>query len=67
MIDGVAAAGTAAEVTAKVQRFHDAGARHFVFLPATAGADQKPVLDRLFGDVVPALYEYAGRRPETAR
>jgi hypothetical protein len=38
-----------------------------VFLPATAGADQKPVLDRLFGDVVPALYEHASRRPETAR
>jgi probable F420-dependent oxidoreductase len=59
MIDSVAAAGTAAEVTAKLCAFYDAGARHFVFHAATAGADQRPVLDRLFAEVVPALHEYA--------
>jgi probable F420-dependent oxidoreductase len=59
MIDSVAAAGTAAEVTAKLCQFYDAGARHFVFHAATAGGDQRPVLDRLFAEVVPALHEYA--------
>ena len=59
MIDSVAAAGTATEVAAKLQSFYDAGARHFVFLPATAGADQRPVLDRLFAEVVPALRDHA--------
>ena len=59
MIDRVATAGTAAEVTEHLQQFYDAGARHFVFSPATAGADPTPVLDRLFGEVVPALREHA--------
>jgi len=62
MIDKVAAAGTTAEVTAKLRRFYDAGARHFVFMPATAGGDPGPVLDRLFGEVTPALHEHAQRR-----
>ena len=61
MIDKVAAAGNAVEVTAKLLAFYDAGARHFVFLPATAGADPKPVLDRLFGEVTPALHGSARR------
>jgi alkanesulfonate monooxygenase SsuD/methylene tetrahydromethanopterin reductase-like flavin-dependent oxidoreductase (luciferase family) len=61
MIDSVAAAGTASEVTAKLKGFYDAGARHFVFLAATAGAPQRQVLDRLLGDVVPALREYANQ------
>ena len=56
MVDSVAAAGTPDEVTAKLQAFYDAGARHFVFMPATAGADPKPVIDRLFAEVVPALH-----------
>ncbi len=59
MVDSVAAAGTVDEVTAKLRAFHDAGARHFVFSPATAGADPQAVHDRLLGDVVPALREYA--------
>jgi alkanesulfonate monooxygenase SsuD/methylene tetrahydromethanopterin reductase-like flavin-dependent oxidoreductase (luciferase family) len=59
MIDSVAAAGTVGEVMAKLRAFYDAGARHFVFHAATAGADQQPVLDRLFAEVVPALHEYA--------
>ena len=59
MVDSVAAAGTVDEVTEKLEAFHDAGARHFVFSPATAGGDTRPVIDRLFGDVVPALHEYA--------
>ena len=56
MIDRVAAAGTPTEVTAKLQAFIDAGAGHFVFAPATASADHRPVLDRLFAEVVPALH-----------
>ncbi len=59
MVDSVAAAGTAGEVLAKLMAFYDAGARHFVFSPATAAADPGPVIDRLLGDVVPALREHA--------
>jgi len=58
MVDRVAAAGTVDEVTEKLRAFHAAGARHFVFSPATAGADPQPVVDRLFGDIVPALREH---------
>jgi probable F420-dependent oxidoreductase len=61
MIDRVAAAGTADEVTAKLQAFYDAGARHFVFMPATGGAPHGPVLDRLFAEVAPPLHEHAAR------
>jgi probable F420-dependent oxidoreductase len=59
MIDRVAAAGTVGEVTAKLQAFYDAGARHFVFLPITAGAPEQPVLDRLFTEVLPPLRTHA--------
>jgi probable F420-dependent oxidoreductase len=59
MIDRVAAAGTVEEVTTKLKDFYDAGARHFVFCPATAGADAQPVLDQLFGEILPRLHEYA--------
>lgn len=61
MVDNVAAAGTPDEVTAKVKAFYDAGARHFVFSPATAGGDPRPVLDRLFGDVMPSLRAHTGQ------
>lgn len=66
MIDRVAAAGTAGEVTVKLREFYDAGARHFVFLPATAGDDQRPVLDRLFAEVVPSLQEHAAAGTSSA-
>jgi probable F420-dependent oxidoreductase len=59
MIDRVAAAGTSAEVTAKVRDFYDAGARHFVFVPATPTESRPRVLDQLFGEVVPALRDHA--------
>jgi alkanesulfonate monooxygenase SsuD/methylene tetrahydromethanopterin reductase-like flavin-dependent oxidoreductase (luciferase family) len=55
MVDSVAAAGTAGEVGQKLQDFVDAGARHFIFLPATGGNDPEPVLHSLFEDVVPGL------------
>jgi alkanesulfonate monooxygenase SsuD/methylene tetrahydromethanopterin reductase-like flavin-dependent oxidoreductase (luciferase family) len=61
MIDSVAGAGTPAEVTSKLEAFYDAGARHFIFHASTAGADPRPVFDRLFGEVVPALHEHAVR------
>jgi probable F420-dependent oxidoreductase len=59
MVDSVAAAGTAAEVTEKVIAYYDAGARHFVFNPATFGADTRPVIDVLLGEVMPAVREHA--------
>jgi alkanesulfonate monooxygenase SsuD/methylene tetrahydromethanopterin reductase-like flavin-dependent oxidoreductase (luciferase family) len=59
MIDRVAAAGTVAEVTEKLCAFYDAGARHFVFAPMVEGGDPTRLLDKLFGEVVPALKEHA--------
>lgn len=66
MIDRVAAAGTAAEVTTKVQAFYDAGARHFVFVPATGLADSRSVLDQLFAEVVPSLRQHAASAPSSS-
>jgi probable F420-dependent oxidoreductase len=67
MVDSVAAAGTADDVLARLCALHDAGARHFVLCPATAGADTAPVIERLARDVVPALRKHAagqkGARP----
>jgi probable F420-dependent oxidoreductase len=54
MIDRVAAAGTVDEVADKLQEFVDAGARHFVFTPTVRGP-VRPLLDRLFAEVVPRL------------
>ena len=54
MIDRVAAAGTVDQVTATLQAFVDAGARHLVFTPMVRG-DPRPLLDRLVGDVLPRL------------
>jgi probable F420-dependent oxidoreductase len=54
MIDRVAAAGTAEQVTATLQAFVDAGARHLVFTPMVR-ADPRPLLDRLVGEVLPRL------------
>jgi alkanesulfonate monooxygenase SsuD/methylene tetrahydromethanopterin reductase-like flavin-dependent oxidoreductase (luciferase family) len=62
-VDSVAAAGTLEEVSAKVEAFYDAGARHFVFCPATATADAHPVVEQLLEDVVPALREHATVEP----
>jgi alkanesulfonate monooxygenase SsuD/methylene tetrahydromethanopterin reductase-like flavin-dependent oxidoreductase (luciferase family) len=61
MVDRVAAAGTPAEVLARLVAFHDAGARHFVFCPATAEADPGPVVDKLVDDLLPALRDHASR------
>ncbi len=54
MIERVAAAGTAEQVTATLQAFVDAGARHLVFTPMVRG-DARPLLDTLVGDVLPRL------------
>jgi probable F420-dependent oxidoreductase len=54
MIDRVAAAGTVDEVTATLQAFVDAGARHLVFTPMVRG-NPRPLLDRLVAEVLPRL------------
>jgi alkanesulfonate monooxygenase SsuD/methylene tetrahydromethanopterin reductase-like flavin-dependent oxidoreductase (luciferase family) len=54
MIDRVAAAGTVDEVTATLQAFVDAGARHHVFTPMVRG-NPRPLLDRLVAEVLPRL------------
>jgi probable F420-dependent oxidoreductase len=59
MIDSVAAAGSTAEVTDRLKEFVDAGARHFIFMPATGGEDPDPVVHRLLDDVWPAVQTHA--------
>lgn len=54
MVSSVAAAGDTEEVTGVLQAFVDAGARHFIFTPATRGPSDA-IVDRLLGEVVPAL------------
>jgi probable F420-dependent oxidoreductase len=55
MVDSVAAAGTPGEVRLKLQDFVDAGARHFIFTPATGADHPDVVVHRLLEEVVPAL------------
>jgi probable F420-dependent oxidoreductase len=55
MIDHVAAAGTADEVTARLQAFVDAGARHLIFMPAPGTGDADTIIRRLLDDVLPAV------------
>jgi alkanesulfonate monooxygenase SsuD/methylene tetrahydromethanopterin reductase-like flavin-dependent oxidoreductase (luciferase family) len=66
-VDRVAAAGTVAEVSAVVNGFYDAGARHLVFSPATGGDDPRPVLDALFAEVIPALRAHDAAGPAVGR
>ena len=58
MVDNVAAAGTPSEVQQKLESFVDAGARHFIFMPAV-GRDGDPdrIIRTLVDDVVPAVRE----------
>lgn len=61
MVDGVGAAGTVAEVTAKVQAYVDAGARHLIFLPFPGpGRDPHTVVRMLVDEVMPAVAVSAG-------
>ena len=54
MVDNVAAAGTSDEVTEKIEQFVAAGARHFIFLPATTQtADYDEIVRELVEEVVP--------------
>jgi probable F420-dependent oxidoreductase len=54
MVTSVAVAGTAAEVTARLQEFVDAGARHLIITTATR-TRWWPVVRQLTDDVLPAL------------
>jgi len=56
LVDSVAAAGTPSEVRAKLQDFVDAGARHFIFVPAAGDGDPDAIVGRLLEEVVPALH-----------
>jgi alkanesulfonate monooxygenase SsuD/methylene tetrahydromethanopterin reductase-like flavin-dependent oxidoreductase (luciferase family) len=53
LIDNVAAAGTTDEVGERIQAFVNAGARHFIFVPAAGSGDPDVVIRRLFEDVIP--------------
>jgi probable F420-dependent oxidoreductase len=55
LVDNVAAAGTPSEVRSKLQDFVDAGARHFIFVPAAGEGDPDAIVGRLLEEVVPAL------------
>ena len=62
MVDRVAVAGTVDEVTDKLVAFCDAGARHFIFTVATKTGSREVMIDRILGDVVPAVREQAAGR-----
>jgi probable F420-dependent oxidoreductase len=53
MVEHVAAVGDADDVTASLQRFVDAGARHLILAPASS--DPAATIDRVFGEVVPRI------------
>jgi probable F420-dependent oxidoreductase len=56
LVDRVAVAGTPNEVRQKLNDFVDAGARHFVFMPAAGpGGDPDRIVHRLLDDVIPAV------------
>ena len=58
MVDNVAAAGTPEEVQRKLQAFVDAGARHFIFMPAAGPhGDPDRIVRALVDDVMPAVRE----------
>ena len=59
MLDRVAAAGTADEVTNTLSAFVDAGVRHFVFTPAAPAANHDHIVRCLLDEVIPAVRERA--------
>jgi probable F420-dependent oxidoreductase len=59
MVSSVAVAGTGAEVTARLQEFVDAGARHLIITTATR-TRWWPVVRQLTDDVLPALTVHEG-------
>jgi len=62
MVDNVAAAGTPEEVIDKLSAFVEAGARHFVFMPAPgADGDADAIVKVLLDDVMPQVRERAAR------
>ena len=62
MVDSVAAAGPPDEVTEKIGQFVAAGARHFIFVPATTRAgDFDATVRCLAEDVMPQVRSRAGR------
>jgi probable F420-dependent oxidoreductase len=63
MVDSVAAAGTPDEVRRTLQAFVDAGARHFIFMPAAGPhGDPDRIVRALVDDVMPAVRESARAR-----
>jgi probable F420-dependent oxidoreductase len=62
MVDNVAAAGTPEEVVDKLTAFVEAGARHFIFMPAPGpDGDGDAIVGRLLDDVMPQVRERASR------
>jgi probable F420-dependent oxidoreductase len=61
MVDSVAAAGTTDQVVKKLSAFVDAGARHFILMPATTPDRSGAVIERLVGEVIPAVREHAAK------
>ena len=59
MVDRVAVSGTVEEVVSKLVAFHDAGVRHFIFSVATQADNRNLMIDRILGDVMPAVREAA--------
>lgn len=61
IVDSVAAAGTADEVTEKLLAFVTAGARHFVLMPAAGTGSADAIIERLVDQVIPEVRRHAGQ------
>jgi alkanesulfonate monooxygenase SsuD/methylene tetrahydromethanopterin reductase-like flavin-dependent oxidoreductase (luciferase family) len=55
LLDKVAAVGNTATVTSRLQRYVDAGVRHFILSPLTGGEERLEMVGRLLGEVAPNL------------
>lgn len=60
IVDSVAAAGTADEVTRRLLDFAKAGARHFVLMPAAGTGSPDVIVERLLDQVIPEVRRQAG-------
>jgi probable F420-dependent oxidoreductase len=55
LVDHVAAVGSVEQVTRRLQRYRDAGVRHFILAPLSAAAERTQMVARILREVVPLV------------